>query len=262
MTTYRSMKLAAVAIGFLVALAGCGGTKVLKAPLAGEQVTTTVAVHDGVAVSVEGLIYRDGPGSWARKAYWDEYQVRVANAAGETIEIERVVLVDALDHEVAASSDRRSLQKGTKENLRRYKDAGIKVAPGAPPGGTMLAGGALVVGGVATLSSATTAGLAGMGGAGSVAAAGAGVVLGGAVLIGKGVNRAIQNNRIQDALTERAWTGDSVAASSRLEGSVFFPLVPAPRSLVVYYRDADAKTHAVEVPLPPELASLHRGSAK
>lgn len=99
-----------------------------------------------------------------------------------------------------------------------------------------------------------------MSGAGSIAAAGVGV-LGGAVLIGKGVNRAIQNNRIQDALTARAWKANSVPAAGRIEGSMFFPIAPGPRSFVVYYRGASETTQAIEVLLPTELASLHRGLA-
>ncbi|HXV39897.1 MAG TPA: hypothetical protein VD701_02905 [Steroidobacteraceae bacterium] len=260
MSTIHSLRLTALAVGVMLALSGCGGTRVLKAPLAGEQATGATAAREGVTVSVQGLIYRDGPGSWARDAYWDEYQVRVDNAASVAIEIERVVLVDALDHEVMASSDRRSLARGTKQNLRRYRDAGIKVSPGAPPAGSVLAGSALLAGGAATLSSAASAGAMGMSGAGSFAAAGAGVALGGIALVGAGVHRAVQNDRVQDALTARAWTADTVAASGRIEGSVFFPLVPAPRSLVVYYRVADATTRAIEVPLP-SLGSLHRGPA-
>lgn len=259
MSHSHSMQRAALAVGVLLALSGCG-TRMLKTPLASEPATAAVATHEGVEVSVQGLIYSGGPGSWARGAYWDEYQVRIDNAAASTIEIERIVLVDALDHEVIASNERRSLARGTKANLRRYKDAGIDVSPGAPPAGRILAGGALVASGAATVSSAASAGVMGMGGSGSVAAAGAGAALGGVALIGAGVHRAIQNDRIQDALIARAWPADSVPASGRLEGSVFFPIVPAPRTLIVYYRDAAAATHAIEVPLPPALGSLHRGS--
>ncbi len=261
MSTHRLIQLSALAAGVMLALSGCGGTHMLKAPLAGDQATHAATVREDVVVSVQGLIYRDGPGSWAEDAYWDEYEIRVDNAAAGAIEIERVVLIDALDHEVVATSDRRSLARGTKENLRRYKDAGIEVSPGAPPAGSVLAGGALLAGGAATLSSAASAGAMGMGGAGSAAAAGAGVALGGIALVGTGVHRAVQNHRIQDTLTARAWRADMVPASGRIEGSVFFPLVPAPRSLVVYYRDAGAKMHTIEVPLSPSLASLHRGSA-
>jgi len=258
MSHIHSKQRAALAVGVILALSGCG-TRMLKSPVAAEPYTVAAAAHAGVAVSVQSLVYRDGPGSWARGAYWDEYQVRIDSATA-AIEIDRVVLVDSFDREVVASSDRRSLARGTKENLRRYRDAGIDVSPGAPPAGKILAGGALVAGGAATVSGAASAGVMGMSGSGSVAAAGAGAALGGVALIGAGVHRAIQNDRIQDALTARSWPVNSVPASGRLEGSVFFPIVPAPRSLVVYYRDANAATHTIEVPLPAALGNLHRGS--
>ena len=260
MSLTNSMRWAALAAGFTLALSGCG-TRMLKEPVAGDPAQVAITADEGVTVSVHGLVYRDGPGSWARGAYWDEYQVQVDNAATDAIEIERVVLIDALDREVIASNDRRSLARETKKNLRAYRDAGIDVSPGAPPSGTVLAGSALLVGGTATVSSAASAGVMGMSGSGAIAAAGAGVALGGVALIGVGVHRAIQNDRIQDTLIARAWSDDTVPASGRVEGSIFFPLVPAPRSLVVYYRNADATTHAVKVPLPSALGNLHLGPA-
>ena len=62
MSLINSMRWAALAAGFTLALSGCG-TRMLKEPVAGDPAQVAITADEGVTVSVHGLVYRDGPGS-------------------------------------------------------------------------------------------------------------------------------------------------------------------------------------------------------
>ena len=56
------------------AVAGCGGTKVLKEPQPLQTTQPLAANSDQeVVATLDWVIVRDGPGTWARNADWDEY---------------------------------------------------------------------------------------------------------------------------------------------------------------------------------------------
>ena len=68
----------------LVALTGCGGTKVLKEsqPIERTQLLATVS-DKRVTATLDWVIVRDGPGTWARNANWEEYLLRVRNQSDQ-----------------------------------------------------------------------------------------------------------------------------------------------------------------------------------
>ena len=69
--TCRLIGVAAV----LATLSACGGTKVLgePQPLVLEEALVTAAGDTGVTASLDWIIVRGGPGTWAKNADWDEY---------------------------------------------------------------------------------------------------------------------------------------------------------------------------------------------
>jgi hypothetical protein len=132
-------------------LAGCGGTKVLKEPQPIETTQPLAARSDkGVTATLDWVIVRDGPGTWARNADWDEYQLRVSNQSDQPIKITEVFVVDSLNTRIESQSRRKSLVKGSKKTARRYKKSGIKVKAGAGAGTMLVAGAAVTAVGVST----------------------------------------------------------------------------------------------------------------
>ena len=67
-------------------LSGCGGTKVLKEaqPIQTTQPLATVSDQQVTAI-LDWVIVRDGPGTWAKNADWDEYLLRIRNLSEQSI---------------------------------------------------------------------------------------------------------------------------------------------------------------------------------
>ena len=78
-------------IACTIILSGCGGTKILKEPLVLE-VTQPLATASNQNVSAEliWVIVRDGPGTWAKNADWDEYLVNVVNESKKAIQFQKL----------------------------------------------------------------------------------------------------------------------------------------------------------------------------
>ncbi len=81
----------------LLALSGCAGTKVLKEP---EPLVVTQALATAsdqrVAATLDWVIVRDGPGTWARNVDWDEYLIRVQNLSNDSIRVTSISVLDSL----------------------------------------------------------------------------------------------------------------------------------------------------------------------
>ncbi|UXI68159.1 hypothetical protein [Tahibacter amnicola] len=239
---------------------GCASTRMLKAPVAQDESTPAVfgtASTEEVSLRIDHVVWRNGPGSWSRKAYWDEYRVSVENHTDMPLRIEGVSLVDPLGTTVAATSERRELASQSKRNIRRYRDSGMKVKPGAAPAASIAVGTGLALGGTAVAGSVAATGFMGASGSSTVLAVGAGAALGGVTLVGVGIDRAIQNGKIQHALDARTLNQDPVPANGEREGSVFFPVVAAPHQLVLRYRTAEGQARELAVDLSPVLGGLH-----
>src|SRR5690349_17630495 len=113
-----------------------------------------------VHVSVENIIVRNGDGSWAYDAEWDEYLIRVRTLSDAPVEVREVLLFDAVDHRVEARSDRASLAEGTREIERRYEDSGRLVR--LRGGNAWVAAGAGSVGLAGIAAASAPGGFAGM----------------------------------------------------------------------------------------------------
>jgi hypothetical protein len=76
----KKAKVFALAVGLIIVLSGCGGTKVLKEPEP-LQLTNILAstANEQISATLDWVIVRDGPGTWAKNADWDEYLLTVTN---------------------------------------------------------------------------------------------------------------------------------------------------------------------------------------
>jgi hypothetical protein len=99
-------------LGFSVAfllsvtlVAGCGGTKVLKETQPIQTTQPLAAISDQrVEATLDWVIVRDGPGTWAKNADWDEYLLRVSNRSDQPIIVTQLAVVDSLDTRIEPQS--------------------------------------------------------------------------------------------------------------------------------------------------------------
>jgi hypothetical protein len=232
-------------------LAGCGGTKVLKEP---EPFIATPPLASGsdqrIAATLDWVIVRDGPGTWARNADWDEYLIRIQSLADDPIYISNIALLDSQGTRTEPRQTRSQLVKGTKETKRRYKGEGIQVKAGA-------SGGALIVAGAVTGAAAVSIGSAAL--FTSEALAGAalgGIVLAPALVVG-GVVRNVNNHKVDEHIRSRQ-TLLPVELQEKAEKrlNIFFPLTPSPRQIELTYIDSTGE-HTLAIDTPTELQGLH-----
>ncbi len=239
---------------YMLALTGCGGgTKLLKEPTPMPATSALLNAADRTLdVSLDWVIVRDSPGTWAKNADWDEYRLRVANRSGETVRITGIAIVDSLDFRQDAGADRKQLVKASRAASKRYKGEGLTVSAG-------IGGGVLMVAGVATFSVAASAGAA-------VAAVGASTAVAGAALAGifvapvlvtGGIIRSANSRRVGKEIALRHTDIPfAIAPGNSEQVTAFFPLAPSPKCVVLTYGDS-AGEHRLILDTSVVLQGLH-----
>lgn len=241
-------------------LSGCGGTKVLKEaqPIQTTQPLATVSDQQVTAI-LDWVIVRDGPGTWAKNADWDEYLLRIRNLSDQPIQVIRVIVVDSLDTRIESQPKRKQLVKGSKQTARRYKDSGIKVKAGRGAGTMLVAGAAVTVIGVGAASVVAVSGATVAGSAG--AAAGGLLLLGPALVVG-GIVRGVRNSAVNKQIEQRQTVLPlELSAGEELPLNVFFPLAPSPGMVEISYTDVTGE-HSLTIDTSTSLNGLHIGDPK
>jgi hypothetical protein len=210
-----------------------------------------------VTATLDWIIVRDGPGTWARNADWDEHLLRVSNQSGQPVHVTGIIVVDSLDTQISPGQGRKQLVKSSKQTTRRYKDSGIKVKAGRGAG-TMLVAGAAVTAVGAGAAAATTYGAAMTGAAaGSAGAAAGGLLLLGPALVVGGIVRGVNNSKVNDQIELRQTTLPiEVLAGEETGLDVFFPFAPSPKRVEVNYSDS-AGEHTLVIDTSVALGGLH-----
>ena len=250
------------AVAFLLSacvLAGCGGTKVLKESQPIQTTQPLAAVSDQrVTVTLDWVIVRDGPGTWAKNADWDEYLLRVNNQSDQRIKVTRLIVVDSLDTQIVPQRGRKKLVKSSKKTARRYKESGVKIKAGRGAGTMLVTGAAVTVVGVGAASAATYTGILG----GAATAGSAGAVAGGLLLLGPalavgGIVRGVNNSKVNNQIELRQTVLPlEIPASEELGLNVFFPLAPSPKRVELNYTDATGE-HSLVIDTSTALYGLH-----
>ena len=252
-------------ISFVLLLAGCAGTKVLDEPtLPPDRNPLAVARDRATTATLDWVIVRDGPGTWAKNADWDQYLLRLENRSTTDLRITEVYVEDSMGTKVFPGRDRKGLIAGSKQAADRYQDADIKVKGGtgtavmaATVMGTTLVGGSVVGVGLAYTSFASLFGISTSFGA-AVTAAGAGLVLvGPAMVIRNRRNQRKVDARIQDIRSRLPFP---VEAGMVKRAALFFPISPSPRHIVISYRQGES-TQTLRLETRESLAGLHLGRA-
>ena len=95
-TVFQKIISTLVIVNLICLLTGCGGTKVLNEPLPLSNTQPLATASDkNVSAMLIWVIVRNGPGTWAKNADWDEYLVNVVNESKESIQIINVTIIDS-----------------------------------------------------------------------------------------------------------------------------------------------------------------------
>ena len=252
-------------ISFVLLLAGCAGTKVLDEPtLPPDRNPLAVARDRATTATLDWVIVRDGPGTWAKNADWDQYLLRLENRSTTDLRITEVYVEDSMGTKVFPGRDRKGLIAGSKQAADRYQDVDIKVKAGSGTAvmaatvmGTTLVGGSVVGLGLAYSTFASLFGISTSFGA-AVTTAGAGLVLvGPAMVIRNRRNQRKVDARIQDIRSRLPFP---VEAGMVKRAALFFPISPSPRHIVISYRQGES-TQTLRLETRESLAGLHLGRA-
>ena len=260
----RHFRRAAVVV-FVVLISGCAGTKVLDEPTPLPERNPLATVRDAaMAATLDWVIVRDGPGTWAKNADWDQYLLRVENHSMAALILSEVYLEDSMGIKVFPGKDRKRLIAGSKQVAERYKDADIKVKAGtgtavmaATVMGTTLVGGSVVGLGLAYSTFASLFGISTSFGS-AVTTAGAGLVLvGPAMVIRNRRNQRKVDARIQDIRSRLPFP---VEAGMVKQAALFFPISPSPRHVVISYSRGES-IQTLRLETRESLVGLHLGRA-
>jgi hypothetical protein len=251
----RRVSAAALVTILPLALAACGGSKVLPEAqaLVIENPLATVT-DERLEVILDWVIVPDGLGSWATNSNWDEFQLRVRNLTDTTIRIGGVAVYDSLNTRIESTANREKIDAGSRQSVLRYRDVDLDVNASIPGKGLHDAGAAIITGGVYVATAAAY-------GYGGITAAGANVVAGAVVLapalIVVGVVNSINDDRVAQELVKRrtALPLDVLPGEQRLLVAMF-PIAPSPLRLELDYQQAGTR-HTLAVDTSVVLDGMH-----
>lgn len=222
-------------LGLVLGLTACGGTKLLRNPESWSPAAPIATASDErLVVTLDAVIFRAGPGSWAKNVDWDEYVIRIHNVGADSIQVDDISVVDSLGARVTPGVTRSQLVNGTRQAKRRYKGEGIKVQAGVH-------GGVLVGAGVVAAAGTSGIGTAAMAGGGAALGAAAIVVAVPVLMVG-GVARGVNNSKVNGQIERRqTLLPTQLVRGEEKSAHVFFPVSPSP--LRVEFRYLDAEEH-------------------
>jgi hypothetical protein len=235
----------------IAALGGCGGTKLLKEPqpLVLEEALAESSDAD-VDAALDWVIVRDGPGTWAKNADWDEYLVTIRNRSAEPVTVTAVSVTDSSETRHAPVSSRKKLVKASRQTAKRYKGQGIEVKAG-------IGGGALVVAGGLSAGVGAGAGVAAVYGSGAAVGATAGALVLAPVLVVGGVVKGVNNSKVNNQIeTRQTALPLQVEPGSSQILDLFFPIAPSPLEVRVEYGDSSGG-HTIVLDTRDVLNGLH-----
>jgi hypothetical protein len=238
-------------IGSILALTGCVSAK-YKLAKKDTPPATALNLSLGqalVEVTVTAVIVYEGPGSWKRKAFWDEYVLTVANRSDTPLIIESAGVVDFQENQNPAGSDPWQLEKESKTWWQNAKsnDTGRLLTLGV---GTAVAGTAFM----AASATALVSGSAGV--AAGAATLGLAAVALPVYAVATVVGNSKGRHKIEAEFNRRRWVLPAlIPPGQHVQGSLFFRIAPGPKRLLLHGR-ANGATCEVVLDLAP-LAGLH-----
>lgn len=226
------------AVGLLAAacaLTGCVSSRYRAAPQGtpAPRLLNLAFIPAPVAGALNTVITYNGPGSWKRDAFWDEYIVTLHNSGTEPATISSATLIDFAGTVRPARDEPWALEKESKTLEQRYQEAGIAFARYAVPGVLILGAGAGFASAAFFSAGAATA---------------ASVCLVALPVYYAGVLTINHHNRgaMEKEFTRRRLALPLILAPGETRtGSFFFPMVPNPQSLRLRWSQGSAGGESV-----------------
>ena len=225
---------AAVIVSVLSVLCGCVSTKyklAKKDTPPAKLLNIAFPPAAPLQATLATLIVYRGPGSWKREALWDEYVVELVNGGDRPLIIDSATLLDSKGMPYAAGSDPWMLERQSKTLERQYRDRGEAFVRTAGAG-------LVIVGAGAAAGSAAGSGAALVAPAAAGAAAAAVVVVVVVLPVYYVSVLAINHHNKKAVMTEferrRLALPLTLAPGETRTGSLFFPMVRSPSSLVLH----------------------------
>ena len=198
-------------------------------------------VQPPAAMVLHTIITSDGPGSWTREAFWDEYVVTLSNQGTQPLTIASAALTDSAGTNHAPGARLKALAKESRILEQECRDAGVTFVRNAGVR-VVAAGGGVRLVGVSGGALAAGAGLA---------AAAAAVPVPYEYI--RKIDKSNNQNSIVAEFTRRCLALPLLLAPGEARvGSLFFPMVPNPRALSLRWSSG---TSGGELTLP--LDSVH-----
>jgi hypothetical protein len=207
-------------------LSGCVSNRFKQAPkdTPPPQSLNVAFAPSPLMAELTTLITYNGPGSWKRDAFWDEYVVTLLNPGNQPLTIASAVLVDYAGTARSAGAKPWVLEKESKTMERQYQEAGLAFVRYTGPAVLIAGAGAAAIASAGVFSS--SAGL-----------------IGGATIVALPVYylAVLSINKDNRMAMEREYERRRIVLPLILEpgetksGSFFFPMVPGPLSLNLHW---------------------------
>jgi hypothetical protein len=230
--------------------AGCVSGKYKMAPKQSAAPSLELkAAEPAAEATLHGVVVFHGAGSWKRDAYWDEYLLTVTSPPDGPLTLEAVSLFDVTEISNFPGSNPWAIEKTSRDRLKVAKRTGRNIALGAGATAAWVGSAMLVASNITIWGGATNATAVAAGGAAFIGIPLVAVGSGVRTLVARhGINREFDRRRLVLPLT--------LPAGESRSGSLFFPVTPGPRRLLLQFKAATGDTHELAIDLTP-LANLH-----
>lgn len=245
--------LAGLVAGAALLQAGCVSKKYLKAKKGTPppQLLNVAFAPAPLEAVLNTVVTYNGPGSWKRDAFWDEFVVTLHNTSDRPLVITAVTVQDQTGRILAVGDQPWALEKASKTQEQRYKEAGIAFVRYTTPAVVIS-----TVGFAAAMSSLSFAGTS----AGAATVSSAAVVALPLYYLGvASINHSNKKDMTLQFKLRNLALPLSLAPGEKRSGSFFFPVTVSPRQLNLRWSAGQESTES-SLPLP-FLADLHLKTA-
>lgn len=194
------------------------------------------------------VIVFEGPGSWKREGYWDEYVLSIVNQGQAPITVVGAVLDSSVIVAQTPGSDPWALEKESHEILKDQTLGRKLVAGTGPVFGTIGLGAAGLALGSTAIATGTAA---------AVAGATVALVALPVFVVGSGIRLFTAPRAIEKEFKRRRLVFPlELKPGEMRQGSLFFPITPGPQDLLLDFRGEGIAQQWLSIDLG-SLANLH-----
>jgi len=212
-------------------LTGCVSTGYLKAKkdTPSPQLLNVAFAPGRLEAALNAVITYNGPGSWKRDAFWDEYVVTLRNPGSQVLTVSAVGLTDFAGTVQTAGDNPWKLEKQSKTLEEKYRAERVAFERYSAPGIVIIGSAAAI--GFGTAGGGMLAGYAAVAGTAGIALVALPAYYGVVLTINHhnkvAMEKEFNRRRLVLPLT--------LSPDETRTGSFFFPMVPSPRSLALHW---------------------------